>query len=48
MHGAVDSETTDIVAADLDAKLAVRDEQLAKLCPPNNDASSHNYVIQLV
>jgi hypothetical protein len=34
MHGAVDSETTDIVAADLDAKLAVHDEQLAKLRLP--------------
>jgi hypothetical protein len=34
MHGAVDSETADIVPADLDAKLAVRDEQLAKLRLP--------------
>jgi hypothetical protein len=34
IQGAVDSETADIVPADLDAKLAFRDEQLAKLRSP--------------
>jgi hypothetical protein len=34
LHGAVDSETADIVPADLDTKLASRDEQLAKLRLP--------------
>jgi hypothetical protein len=48
MHGAVDSKTADIVPADLDAKLASRDQQLAGLRLPPEQRRILVYSCELI
>jgi hypothetical protein len=48
IHGAVDSETADIVPADLESKLASRDKQLAKFRLPSERRRLLVYTCELI